>query len=340
MRVLIIKLSSLGDMIHTLPALTDAGQMIPDIEFDWVAEEAFTEVPKWHPLVKTVIPIAIRRWRKTIFKSLCSGDYQKFFNTLRLKDYDCVIDAQGILKSAVITSLAKGTRIGYCKQSLREPIARLFYQRKLVKRPISCMHAITAIRYLFAEALGYTINDQPDYGIVNSPYFQSNSTYSHPYLFFSHSTTWSIKHWPEHHWIKLIRLAEDKNFNILLSWGNEIERVRAERLKAQGKKTTVLPKMSLTDLGKILLHAKASVAVDTGLGHLAAALGVPGVSLYGPTSPAKCGTMGQHQTHLVATTACDQRCKRVKCAKIAEHQPACLNSITSTQAWNALTQLC
>ena len=103
MRVLLVKTSSLGDVIHTLPALTDAQRAIPGIQFDWVVEEGFAEIPAWHPAVAQVIPVAIRRWRKHPLQTLRSGEWRRFKARLRETHYDLVIDAQGLLKSAWLT---------------------------------------------------------------------------------------------------------------------------------------------------------------------------------------------------------------------------------------------
>ncbi|HIQ53746.1 MAG TPA: lipopolysaccharide heptosyltransferase I, partial [Pseudomonas pachastrellae] len=131
MRVLLIKTSSLGDVIHTLPALTDAARAIPGIRFDWVVEEGFAEIPSWHPAVDAVIPVAIRRWRKKPLQAVRSGEWGNFKRRLRETQYDLVIDAQGLLKSAWLTRYARAEVVGLDKSSAREPLAARFYQRRL-----------------------------------------------------------------------------------------------------------------------------------------------------------------------------------------------------------------
>ena len=126
MRVLVIKTSSLGDVIHALPALTDAARAIPGIRFDWVVEEGFAEIPTWHPAVDKVIPVAIRRWRKNLWQTFKSGEWRRFKQRIQSTKYDLVIDAQGLLKSAWLTRYVRAPVAGFDKNSAREPIAARF----------------------------------------------------------------------------------------------------------------------------------------------------------------------------------------------------------------------
>lgn len=120
MRILVIKTSSLGDLVHTLPAVTDAATAVPGVNFDWVVEEAFAELPSWHPAVNTVIPLALRRWRRGWFHAATRSEVIAFLRSLRACSYDRVVDAQGLFKSAMITGLAKGQSIGLDYHSARE----------------------------------------------------------------------------------------------------------------------------------------------------------------------------------------------------------------------------
>ena len=129
MRVLIVKVSSLGDIIHTLPAVTDAKQAHPNLVFDWVVEENFTEVPGWHPAVDRVIPVAIRRWRKSLMKTYLTQEFRAFKRALQGARYDLVIDAQGLIKSGIISRMSRGLTIGLSNRTVREPLASLFYNK-------------------------------------------------------------------------------------------------------------------------------------------------------------------------------------------------------------------
>lgn len=296
MRVLLVKTSSLGDVIHTLPALTDAQRAIPGIQFDWVVEEGFAEIPAWHPAVAQVIPVAIRRWRKHPLQTLRTGEWRRFKARLRETHYDLVIDAQGLLKSAWLTRYVKAPVAGLDRDSIREPLASRFYDRRYaVPRE---RHALERVRQLFAQALGYSIPDLiADYGLDRS---QLATPGEQPYLLFLHGTTWPSKHWPEAYWRQLAERMSEFGWAIRLPWGNAEEKARAERIAQGLPSASVLPRLNLGGVAKVVAGARACVAVDTGLGHLAAALDVPSISLYGPTLPGRVGAYGRSQVHLCA----------------------------------------
>ncbi|MFC3608415.1 lipopolysaccharide heptosyltransferase I [Stutzerimonas tarimensis] len=297
MRVLLIKTSSLGDVIHTLPALTDALRALPDIRFDWVVEEGFAEIPAWHPAVANVLPVAIRRWRKQPLRSLFSDEWKRFRERLQDSHYDLVIDAQGLLKSAWLTRYGRAPVAGFNRDSVREPLACRFYdQTYFVSRE---QHAIERVRQLFGQALGYQPSAElGDYGLDRE---QLADRESEPYLLFLHGTTWPSKHWPEAQWRDLAERMCAFGWPIRLPWSSDEERARAERVAEGLELVSVLPRLSLAGIAKVIASARACVAVDTGLGHLAAALDVPTVSLYGPTVPTRVGAYGRSQVHLCAS---------------------------------------
>ncbi|NQD92584.1 lipopolysaccharide heptosyltransferase I [Pseudomonas sp. CrR25] len=294
MRVLLIKTSSLGDVVHSLPALTDAARAIPGIQFDWVVEEGFAEIPAWHPAVAQVIPVAIRRWRKHLWRTLKSGEWRRFKARLCETRYDLVIDAQGLLKSAWLTRYVQAPVAGLDRDSAREPLASRFYDRGYtVPRE---QHALERVRQLFAQALGYPLPAEiGDYGLNRA---QLASVAAQPYLVFLHGTTWPSKHWPEASWRALAERLDAQGWALRLPWGNEQEKARAERIVAGLEHAALLPRLNLAGVAKVIAGATACVAVDTGLGHLAAALDVPSISLYGPTLPGRVGAYGRAQVHL------------------------------------------
>ena len=297
MRVLLIKTSSLGDVVHTLPALTDAARALPGIQFDWVVEEGYAEIPAWHPAVTHVLPVAIRRWRKHPLQTFMRGDWRRFKARLRETRYDLVIDAQGLLKSAWLTRYVKAPVAGLDRASAREPIVSGFYDKTYAVP--KDQHAIERVRQLFAQALGYVLPEGiGDYGLDRAGLADA-STQS--YLLFLHGTTWASKHWPESEWRALAERMNGQGRAVRLPWGNEVERARAERIVSGLDNAAVLPKLNLTGIAKVIAGARACVAVDTGLGHLAAALDVPTISLYGPTLPDKVGAYGKGQIHLCAS---------------------------------------
>ncbi len=263
MRVLLIKTSSLGDVIHTLPALTDALRANSKIRFDWVVEEGFAEIPRWHPAVDQVISVAIRRWRKNLLQTLLDGEWHDFKQRIQKQKYDLVIDAQGLLKSAWLTRGLKAPIAGFSRKSVREPIASFFYDRKITVAP--GLHAVERTRQLFAQALGYSLPEgMGQYSL---------------------------------HRERLITAEQQDG----IPWGNDVEEARAHAIVEGLAHVQVLPRLNLTGVAAQIAGAQACVAVDTGLGHLAAALDVPCLSLYGPTLPGRVGAYGQGQVHLCAT---------------------------------------
>ena len=296
MKVCVIKTSSMGDVIHTLPALTDAQHAIPNLCIDWVVEENFAEIPRWHSAVNRVIPIALRRWRKSPFSIQTRNEWKNYRTLLQAENYDAVIDAQGLIKSALFaTRFAQGVKHGYDRQSIREPLASFFYDKKYA---ISYQqHAVERIRQLFAQSLGYELPQvQGDYGIARHFLHQTSEK---NYVVFIHSTTRADKHWEESEWKKLIeKITALSDCEIHLPWGNEQEKARAERLTQAHSNVIVLPKLTLTELAKQLANAKAVVSVDTGLAHLTAALDKPNITLYGATDPKLIGCYGENQHYL------------------------------------------
>jgi len=297
MHVLIVKTSSMGDVLHTLPALTDAMQAIPGIRFDWVVEENFAQIPSWHPAVDKVLPVAIRRWRKHWFGSQQREERVRFKRDLQSRQYDVVIDAQGLIKSAaLVTRLARGIKHGQDSRSAREPFASWWYdQRHEIDKK---QHAVERTRELFAKSLGYEKpQTQGDYAIA-AHFLRDEPQDIVPYLVFLHATTRDNKHWPESHWRELIGLLQPAGLRIKLPWGAEHEHQRAQRLAEGFDYVEVLPKLTLEAIARELAGARAVVSVDTGLSHLTAALDRPNITLYGPTDPGLIGGYGQNQQAL------------------------------------------
>lgn len=293
MRVLVVKTSSMGDVLHTLPALTDAARQFPNIRFDWVVEESFAQIPGWHKSVDRVIPVAIRRWRKAWFSASTRTERAQFRKQLHQYAYDAVIDAQGLVKSAaLVTRLARGTRHGMDWQTAREPLASIFYnQRHHIPRP---QHAVERTRELFAKSLGYARPESPgDYAIAR--HFITSMPTTRQYIVFLHATTRDDKHWPEAHWRNLINLMANQNLRIKLPWGTAPEQARALRLAEGCDYVDVMSKMTLEEIAHLLAGAQFVVSVDTGLSHLAAALDKPNFTLYGPTDPGLIGGYGKNQ---------------------------------------------
>lgn len=337
MRVLLIKMSSMGDVVHALPAITDACANVPGIEFDWVVEAAFAEIPAWHPGVKNVIPIAWRRWRKTLHQAQTRREIRAFIKSLRARRYDLVLDAQGLYKSALVGCLARGRRCGLDRASAREPLAALFYQRKITVA--KGQHAILRLRQLFAGCFGYSVPDTPlDYGMEKSRWLASQA--ATPYVVFLHATTWDTKLWPEAYWRELCALANQDGYVVHLPWGNSSERERAVRIAAQQSNARVLDRLSLSQLARELSNAAGVVGVDTGLSHVAAALAIPCVTIYGATDPRRVGVMGPQVTTLTSHLSCSP-CVSRSCrfaSTTPGPYPPCYAEIDPLRVWRQLAQ--
>ncbi|OCG22852.1 lipopolysaccharide heptosyltransferase 1 [Gilliamella sp. wkB108] len=299
MRVLVVKTSSMGDVLHTLPALTDAANCLPNLTFDWVVEENFAQIPSWHFAVNNVIPVAIRRWRKNWFAKQIRQERHHFIQQLRQLEYDCIIDAQGLIKSAfLITRKARGIKHGLDRKSIKEPIASWFYDIKhYVPKQL---HAIERVRLLFAQSLNYPYSDcMGDYAIARH-FLSSLPEDNQQYLVFLHATTRDEKHWTEEAWRELIKLIEPTGLKIKLPWGAPHEQERAIRLAQGFKHVDVLPKLSLAQVATVIAGAKAVVSVDTGLSHLTAALDRPNITLFGETDPKLIGGYGKNQYSIIS----------------------------------------
>ncbi len=334
MRVLIIKTSSLGDVVHALPALTDAKAAIPNISFDWVVEEAFAPIPGWHDAVIQVIPVALRRWRKAPLAKQTRQQWHEFKHRIKTADYDLVIDAQGLIKSAWLARMANGISHGLDRHSAREGVVAYSYDK--THQVSKDKHAIERLRELFAKALGYPLPaTPPDYGL--SPGEQEKHCRQ---LVFLHGTTWQSKHWPEKYWLEMVEFATSAGYQVQLPWGNDEEKARAERLAQHNDRAQVSPAMDLNGIASLLGRSTGAVAVDTGLGHLAAALSLPSVSLYGATDPFLTGTRGRYQAQLTVEFECSP-CLQRQChyKETSAVSPACYQSLPAAQVWQKLQQL-
>ncbi|MCG2575535.1 lipopolysaccharide heptosyltransferase I [Dechloromonas sp. XY25] len=284
-----MKTSSLGDVIHNLPAISDIRYHFPDAQIDWCVEDSFAAIPRLHPAVRAVIPVAIRRWRKQLAKAATWREIAAFRRQIAAASYDAVIDTQGLLKSALIARCAQGPRLGYAAASAREPLAARCYHRHFhVSRDL---HAVVRNRLLAAAALGYKADGEPDYGVDTAP--GAFPWLPHrPYVVFLTATSRDDKLWPEANWTALGRALNSMGFNAILPGGSAVERERAARLAATIPRALAAPPMSIPELAALLAGARAAIGVDTGLTHLAVALKTPTVAIYTATDPGLTGVLG------------------------------------------------
>ncbi|MEW5902946.1 MAG: lipopolysaccharide heptosyltransferase I [Pseudomonadota bacterium] len=284
--LLLVKTSSMGDVLHNLPAVTDILSHFPEARIDWAVEESFAALPALHPGIHQVVPVAIRRWRRGWLAA--RHEMRQACHALHAHPYDLVIDTQGLLKSALIARCAQGVRCGYDWGSAREPLASLFYQRKFaVPRRL---HAVERNRLLAAAALGYEVAGPPVYGLT-IPNLELAWLGAAPYVVFLHATSRDNKLWLEDNWIALGRTLHERGLRAVLTWGTPAEQTRAARLCALIPDALMAPRLNLPEAATLLGRAQAVVGVDTGLSHLAAALDVPTIGLYTATDP---GLTGLH----------------------------------------------
>lgn len=279
MRILLVKTSSLGDVIHNLPVVSDLASRFPGAAIDWVVEESFAEIPRLHPRVVNVIPVGLRRWRSHLFTSAAWQEIAALRRMLREENYDYVIDTQGLLKSALITWFAIGVRCGYDSRSARETVASIAYDKKFAVA--TALHAVERNRTLAALATGSTPSGPLNYGIAA----RSPATANEPIAVLLTATSRDDKLWPDADWTALGARLSASGFICKLPGGNETERNRAANLAKTIPNAVALPAMSLTDLAQTLADAQIVIGVDTGLVHLAAALGRPTIALYCASDP-------------------------------------------------------
>jgi heptosyltransferase I len=297
-RILLVKTSSLGDVIHNLAVVNDILQHAPDAQIDWLVDENFADIPRLHSGVKTVFTVAMRRWKKHIFNKKTWQEISSFKHLIQQNQYDAIIDTQGLLKSALAMRYANGVKHGYDKKSIREPLASNFYDKTY---NISYQqHAVTRNRTLCAMSLGYAIpTNAPDYGIakkistpgrlmdINSQSISLNDSY----IIALHGTSRDSKLWPIENWVNLGRELVQQNLSLVFPWASEAEHARAKIMSSQLSNTVILPKLSIAELASVIANAQAAIGVDTGLSHLAAALNIPTIAIYTDTNPALTGVM-------------------------------------------------
>jgi heptosyltransferase-1 len=297
--ILFIKTSSLGDVIHHMPALTEARKRLPGARFAWLVEEAFASLVRLHPAVDEVIPVAWRRWRKSLYAPATLTEIAENLRAIRSAAYDEIVDSQGLLRSAIIARIAHGRRHGYDSRSIREPLAAAFYDiRHRVSRDL---HAVERNRILSGLALGYVPQGAPDFGLDRARFANSGPRYA----VLLHATARPGKQWPEANWIalgnSLGRQGIEQGLALVLPWGTPPERARSERIAAALPRARVPERAPLDAVARLIAGAEFVVGVDTGLMHLAAALGVPLVAIFAGSKPSLTGPVGSGPLAVLGT---------------------------------------
>ena len=288
-RVLFVKLSSLGDVIHHFPAVSDLARERPDVEIEWAVEEAYAEVVGLHPAVRRTLPVSLRQLRGSLFSPSAWGLFGGSRRALREHGYDYIIDTQGLVKSAMVCRMARGVRFGLDRVSSREKGAARFYDITF-DVPWS-LHAVDRNRKLVAEVFGYALGPVVDYGL-RTPTPAPEWAPSTPYVVGLHASSRADKQWPGERWIALAAALAERNVTLVYPGGSEAERAMARRLTDASLNAVAAPAMSLTQAAALIGAADAVVGVDTGLTHLAVALARPTIGLYVATEPGRTGLAG------------------------------------------------
>ncbi|MEQ1515524.1 MAG: lipopolysaccharide heptosyltransferase I [Usitatibacteraceae bacterium] len=288
MRVLLVKLSSLGDVLHNLPVASDLVRAHPDARIDWITEAPYAQLVALHPGVRAVFETHLRTLKKQWWAPKAWSLMRDDKSRLRGQSYDVILDTQGLVKSAIVARWANGPIAGFSRESVREPFATRYYDRCAdIPRQL---HAVERNRRLAANIFGYELSDEVDYGLRLPA--STTSALKSPYAVFLHATSRNNKMWPEEQWIQLGKRLGERGISVILPWGNATERSVSERLAQSIPMATVPPPMSLTEAAMLLSDARGVVGVDTGLAHLAVALQRPTIGLYVTTSPALTGLYG------------------------------------------------
>jgi heptosyltransferase-1 len=331
MKLLLVKTSSMGDVIHTFPAVTEALSARPDLVVDWLVEESFVDVARLHPGVRRVIPVAVRRWRKGMLHAQTRAEVADVRRVLRSESYDLVLDAQGLMKSAWLARWARRPIEGFDGRSVREWPASLVYGRAhTVAREA---HAIERTRRLFGAVLGYT----PDLDRFATGLERQGT--GNDEVFLLHGTTWATKRWPTDHWIALAGALAARGLRPVVTHSNPQEEAVAAAIAAAGPAVLHLPKSPLAVVATRLAAARSAVGVDTGLTHLAAAFGLPTVALFSSTVPGLTGPMGR-ATRIVASSAACAPCRKQTCRLTpGAERLACHDSMTAERVIATLEEL-
>lgn len=285
--ILFIKTSSLGDVVHHMPAVTDVRRHHPNACISWVVEEAYAPLVGMHPLVDRVIPVATRRWRRLPLEARTWREIAALRRELRASAYDLVIDTQGLLRSALVARGARGRRHGYDRDSIREPPATMFYDvRHRVER---AQHAIARNRMLTGHALGYAPDGPPDYGLAGVRSAGADGRTA----VLLHGTAQRRKEWPVANWHELAKTLSEQGFSLMLPSGNAAELSRSRDIAGNATEAELLDGQPLDVVARRIAAAAVVIGVDTGLMHLAAAFGVPLVAIFtGGSDPRLTGPVG------------------------------------------------
>ncbi len=282
MNILLVRVSSLGDVLHNMPIVADIKRHFPEANIDWVVEEGYVSLVRLNPMVRNILPWGLRRWRKSLGKKETRAEIGAFFRQLREVQYDYVFDTQGLLKTGVIMGAARGRhKVGLANGSEGsgyEGISRIFHSKSIPLDPRT--HAVARGRLVVGAALGFKADTPADFGLPEVPASEPRPEWmgEAPYAVFFHGTARDAKKWAPANWIELGKALAP--MPVLLPWGSDKEKAEAEALAAAIPNARVLPKLSMADAVMLARRTALAVGVDTGLTHIAAAFSRPVVEIY------------------------------------------------------------
>ncbi len=295
MRILLVRMSSMGDIFHIYPAISDLKIYHPNVELHWLVEDAFVSIAEWHPSVDHVISISLRKW----LKNRDANSFDEFKNwkvrLANLGTYDAVLDAQGLMKSAIISKCINAKTIhGYDHSSVREVLASFCYEHKhkISRR----LHAIEQNRSLMAAAFKYELQGQPDFGIkeVFTPVKSK-----HKNLLFLIGTSKDEKLWQINRWSELANIGLSNGYKVEIIWGNNKEKNLGLEIRELVPNAFIADeRLSIKEVAQKLSSATGVVGLDSGFTHLSGAMEIPTIALFGPTSPERFGLIGENTSNL------------------------------------------
>ena len=289
-KILIVRTSSLGDLVHMLPAISDIARHVPGASIDWIVEENFAEVPAWHPAVNEIIPVAHRRWRKSWWSPQTREERARLRKNLDARRYDVVLDMQALMKSVWLVRQTHGERHGLDRRSAREPLASFFYD---VRHTVEFWQpAIIRQRKLAAATFGYEYEGEPDFGLARF----TESAQVEPYAVIMPSASRDDKLWPADNWHMVFDHLAGQGLALRLLAGNERESERARELIQGRDHAQVMPRMALGEVAQMLASARIMVGLDSGLTHLSAGLGRPTIGIYKASTPVRTPLQGPSYT--------------------------------------------
>jgi heptosyltransferase I len=336
MRVLLVKMSSLGDIVHTLPAISDLQAARPDISLHWLVERSYAELASWHSGVERVWPVDQRAW----LRQRRWVDWQAFVSERqqwRDQHFDLVVDAQGLVKSALIArSVGAGDCHGFDRASSREALAGWLMSSGHRIDPL--LPAVTRTRRLFADVFGYRLSGSLDFGIQH--HFARVEGDDRAMVLLPGSS-WASKRWPESCWLQLASLAVAAGWRVSVVWGSDDERLLAQRLvEVLPQIDTARRRESITEVATRLAAAGMVIGLDSGFCHLAAALGKPVIALFGASSATRFSVAGASVSNLSGHLPCSP-CHQRQCSRLSagEQDAPCMTALTVDAVWDQVLAL-